>query len=568
MKKVLLIAAFWALLFPSVLSALNEKEATEAQKAQVIADEAEIFLEASQHSIVIDAIPRGTTVTLFPSGKKNTKWLYISYHSKKRGSQVTGFVDSHRVEIIKETPPDEPESQEETAEQLSEAKNSDPEEKETRDTKKELEELRNLLNEMEKEKQAKQAQQEQALEENSEEVVQQEHAEEEPEILNEGTETQKKENPEITETVEQETTESQEIEAEENKPQDSVKEETEEEGQAPLAQEEALADEAATVEQAQETEVEELPKVLTKVSVKVPRANIRLMPTTQSSIIHQVRSGVELKHMAKTGNWHRVNLAPNKEGIVLSGYIHQNIIDEIYETIAPPEPENIPETKPEVIEEETEFEPEPEVMQEVPTLRKTSLGEYFWVGGGAGYTMPSESHFGKGINFCGTFGFGVMKHLAIELRVPYFQSDVVGTAGGLSSGRLSSLSLMLSVQGRYPIKNRFVPYLVAGGDYHLNTFSLNEEIANSWNNLGFNIQESVDHTFGLHFGAGLDVFLIENIALNVDVRYYTANLTGKRTLANQISQETTSGTIDNMKLNSLQAGISVKLFLNPLTRKK
>lgn len=552
MKKVLLIAAFWALLFPSVLSALNEKEATEAQKAQVIADTAEIFLEASQHSIVIDTISRGTTVTLFPSGKKNTKWLYISYLSKKRGSQVTGFVDSHRVEIIKET----------------------------RDTKKELEELRNLLNEMEKEKQEKQAQQEQALEENSEEVVQKEHVEEDPEILNEETETQKEENPEITETVEQETMESQEIEAEENKPQDAVKEEkadehednaqeqeeTEEEGQASLAQEEVLVDEAFTAEETQEIETEELPKVLTKVSVKVPRANIRLMPTTKSSIIHQVRSGVALKHMAKAGNWHRVNLAPNKEGIVLSGYIHHNIVDEIFETITPPEPEKIPETEPEVIEEETE--PEFEPVQEVPTLRKTSLGEYFWVGGGAGYTMPSQSNFGKGINFGGTFGFGVMKHLAIELRVPYFQSDVIGMPDGLSSGRLSSLSFMLSIQGRYPIKNRFVPYLVAGGDYHLNTFSLNEEIANSWNNLGFNIQESVDPTFGLHFGAGLDVFLIENIALNVDVRYYTANLTGKRTLANLISQETTSGTIDNMKLNSLQAGISVKLFFNPLRKKK
>jgi len=526
MKKVLLIAAFLALLFPSVLSAMYHKETAEILKAEVIADEAEIFLEASQHSIVIDSIPRGTTVTLFQSGKKTTKWLYISYLSKKRGSQVTGFIDSHRVEIIKEIPPDDPESPEETAEQLSEAKYSDPEKKETQDLKKELDGLRNLLNKMEKEKQEKQAQQEQALEEN---------AEEKPEILNEGTETQKEENPEITETVEQE---------------------------------KAQADEAVTTEETQETETEDLPKVLTKVSIKVPRANIRLMPTTKSSIIHQVRSGVELKHMAKTGNWHRVNLAPNKEGIVLSGYIHHNIVDEIFETVVPPEPEKIPETAPEIIEEEAKFEPEPKLVQEVPTPRKTSFGEYYWVGGGAGYTMPSESNFGKGINFGGTFGFCVMKHLAIELRVPYFQSDVAGTANGLSSGRLSSLSLMLSVQGRYPIKNRFVPYLVAGGDYHLNTFSLNEEIADSWNNLGFNIQESVDHTFGLHFGAGLDVFLIENIAVNMDVRYYTANLTGKRTLANLISQETTSGTIDNMKLNSLQAGISVKLFLNPLRRKK
>jgi opacity protein-like surface antigen len=327
--------------------------------------------------------------------------------------------------------------------------------------------------------------------------------------------------------------------------------------------------EEATIEKTKKTEEEPLPKVLTKVSVKVPRANIRLMPTTQSTIIQQVRSGTELKHLAKTGNWHRVNLDPNEEGFVLSGYIHQSIVNEVYETLAPPpDPEKKPETEPEVIEEKTEPEPEPEPVQEIPTLRKKSLGKYYWVGGGAGYTMPSESNFEKGVNFGGTFGLGITKHLAFELRVPYFQSDVMGTADGLSSGRLSSLSLMLSIQGRYPIKNRFIPYLVVGGDYHLNTFSINEEIAQAWNQLGFNIEESVDHTFGLHLGAGLDVFLMHNIALTVDVLYYTTNLTGKRTLANQISQEMTSGAINNMKFNSLQAALSVKLFFNPLGRKQ
>jgi opacity protein-like surface antigen len=264
-----------------------------------------------------------------------------------------------------------------------------------------------------------------------------------------------------------------------------------------------------------------------------------------------------------------VNLAPNKDGIVLSGYIHQNIVEEIYETITPPpESENAPETETEVTKEEEEPEPKPEPVKEISTFRTSSIGKYYWVGGGAGYTMPSESQFKKGINFSGTFGIGVMKHVAVELRVPYFQHDVSGTADGLSSGRLSSLSLMLSVQGRYPINNRFVPYLVAGGDYHLNTFSLNENITNSWNNLGFNIQESVDHTFGFHLGAGLDFFLVKNIALNLDVRYYTASLNGKRTLAHITSQETMTGTIGNMKLNSLQTGISVKFFLDPLKRKK
>jgi opacity protein-like surface antigen len=556
MKKILLITTLLALLFPSVLSALNEKETSNAQTAQVIANKADIFLEASQHSIVIDTIPRGTTVTLFPSGKKNKKWLYISYLSKKRSSQVTGFIDRNRVEIVKSSPV-ETENPELAEEQSSKEERSSTDEMETQDGEKEREELRYLLRKMEKEKQEKQTEEDsekrrEQAEQTEQEEIPQEDQEIEPPVEKQAEEKQK--------AVEEEPiqTEAEDDDAGENE--DSTQEQGEKDG-------EEKAKKETPVEEPQETEVVELPKVLTKVAVKVPRANIRLMPTTKSPVIHQVFSGVELKHMAKTANWHRVNLAPNKEGIVLSGYIHNNIVDEIFETVVPPdpEPEEIPETKPEIAEKETETEPEP--VQEVPTLRTPSKGKYYWVGGGAGYTMPSESNFGKGLNIGATFGFGVMKHLAVELRVPYYQSDVSGTVGGLSSGRLSSLSLMLSVQGRYPIKNRYVPYIVAGGDYHLNKFSLNEEITNFWNDLGYSIQESVDHTFGLHFGVGLDVFLLQNIVLNLDVRYYTANLTGSRTLAHQISQETSSGAIDNMKLNSLQAGISVKLFLDHVRKK-
>jgi opacity protein-like surface antigen len=574
MKKGLWIIVLLALM-SLTLSALGKQEVSGAQQAQVIASNAEIFLEANQHSIVIDTVPRGTIVTLFQSGNKNKKWLYISYFSEKRSSRVTGFIDSNRVEILQESPekpqdtsaekesfPDEvePESQEKIEEQTAKDETATSSDKEAQEITKELEEHRNLLQKMEKEK----------LEIQKQEValaagVQQEQETEEQTGSQTKENAHQEESQSTTEPLEKETADSQKAvdantkEAEENK--DPAQKPEDNNGKEPPAEK------APPVEETPDTIEEELPKVLTKVAVKVPRANIRLLPTTKSAVISQVPSGVELKHLAKTGNWHRVNLAPNKEGFILSGYIHNSIVNEIFETFVPPppEPEEKQETESEIVEEETK--PEPAPVQKVLPQRKQSFGEYFWVGGGAGYTMPSESNFEKGMNFCGTFGIGVMKHLAIELRVPYFQSDVTGTVGGLSSGRLSNLSLMLSIQARYPIKNRFVPYLVAGGDYHLNKFSVNQEIKDSWSNLGFNIEESVNHTFGFHFGAGLDFFLYQNIALNLDARYYTANLKGQRTLANQISQDMTSGTIEGMKLNSFQAAISVKLFLNPIRKR-
>jgi hypothetical protein len=551
MKKILFAIAILALLFPSFLSGLPNDRASEPQTAQVIAAKADIFLEASQHSIVIDTIPKGTTVTLFPSGKKNKKWLYISYLSEKRGSQVTGFIDSRRVEIVK--------------------KAAAPEEEKTQEPEANTEELGDLLTSMQQEKGHKEEKENQA------EEAQEEKAEEAEQVLTERKEKLEQAAAEEQKDAEETAEDSQEENAAVDEKKEKETPEQQETEEAAIAEAEIAAreqdvppeDEKPPVAHPSKTETTEMPKVLTKVAVKVPRANIRLMPTTKSPIIHQAVSGVELEHVAKTANWHRVNLAPNSQGIVLSGYIHKNIVDEILETVTlpDPEPEKRPEPEPEIKEEEPRSEPESEPVQEVPFVKKSSFGKYFWVGGGAGYTMPSQSSFGKGMNFSATVGVGLMKHLAIEFRAPYFQSNVSSSQGGLSSGRLSSLSLMLSVQGRYPIQNRYVPYIVAGGDYHLNRFSLSDEISRAWNDLGFNIQESVDHTFGVHFGVGLDVFLLHNIAVNLDARYYTANLTGSRTLAHLISQETTSAAFNSMKLNSLQAGISIKLFLTPLNKR-
>lgn len=283
------------------------------------------------------------------------------------------------------------------------------------------------------------------------------------------------------------------------------------------------------------------------------------MPSLQSAVIQQVPSGVELQTLAKTGDWYRVNLPPDEDELVLSGYVHHSIVNEIYESVQPAMGPEEPEEEPEIIE---EAEPKPEPEKEIePPAKTAKSGFSLWIGGGAGYTLPSESHFEKGMSFGGTLGLQLLKYFAIEVRIPYFQSDIAESFGGLSSGQLRNLTFMLSVQARYPLSDKFVPYLAGGGDYHWNKFNLNDTIKNTWNDLGFTIEEKVDHSFGFHVGAGIDYFLWRNIALNADVRYYTATLKGTWSLADQISRQKISGTIEGMKLNSIQAGISVKFFL-------
>jgi len=527
MKKRCVLSVLIVLLSPLLITAQDQEDTPQAQKARVIVEKARIYLESNPYSFVIDTVGRGTIVTLFQTGKKNKKWLYISYYSKKRMAQVTGFIDINLVEMINEEPkkpePSEEieeksvtekqdestirseaegtaEEKEEIQEEQNQARLGKKEpiqsEKELSDVQKELTSQGNKLKEIEKQS-------------GEEEVRDQTKTEEAAGIKKESVEEEQK----IEQAVKQDTAEKMEVKTEQKEEaEDQTK--TEEKGTEAEKELEKPAEEMKAQtegeEKNQEAKISEEQKehpgeeivqeVLTKITIKVRKANIRLMPSLKSDVIHQLPFGVDLKPLAKSGNWYRVNLPPNPDGITLSGYIHDSIVNETFEKqiLAPPEPEEPQESEPKIPVEEPE--PAPEPSQEIqPAVRTGITLPPFWIGGGAGYTMPSESNFEKGINFGGTLGFGITRYLAVELRVPYYQSNVTGSIGGLSTGQFQSISLSLSVQARYPIKSLIIPYLVAGGNYFLNKFTLDNEIVNSWNAMGINIEENVDHAFGFHF---------------------------------------------------------------------
>ena len=72
-----------------------------------------------------------------------------------------------------------------------------------------------------------------------------------------------------------------------------------------------------------------------KVRVTVAKANIRLRPTTQSNIVSAVPLGAVLEVIKKEGNWYFVKLPSDEKGIVVTGYIHQSIV-EVFEEIKQP----------------------------------------------------------------------------------------------------------------------------------------------------------------------------------------------------------------------------------------
>ena len=75
-----------------------------------------------------------------------------------------------------------------------------------------------------------------------------------------------------------------------------------------------------------------------KVRVTVSEANIRLKPTTQSDILTRVPLGAVLDVIKKQGSWYFIKLPPDEKGIVVTGYIHQSIVEVFEEIKQPVEP--------------------------------------------------------------------------------------------------------------------------------------------------------------------------------------------------------------------------------------
>ena len=86
-------------------------------------------------------------------------------------------------------------------------------------------------------------------------------------------------------------------------------------------------------EQIKELEVieEVLFESLKKIQVLLEKTNIRAEPDLISEVIHQVQLGISLQAVGKAGEWYLVNLPPDEEGLIISGYIHQSFVQEIQE---------------------------------------------------------------------------------------------------------------------------------------------------------------------------------------------------------------------------------------------
>ena len=200
-----------------------------------------------------------------------------------------------------------------------------------------------------------------------------------------------------------------------------------------------------------------------------------------------------------------------------------------------------------------------EAEQEIAVEKKRARPR-FGIGFFGSYAMPSEGNYGSGIAYGLNLHLGITTNIALELGGLRYQSDTARSPAGLSDGMLSVIPIQLSIQVRIPILKIIIPYIRGGVGYSMNNFTVNSELATQWNNLGYDIIETVENSIEYHFGAGIDLLVHNNIALNGDVRYLVSNTKGTWTFENQIISEENSGDLNKLNLNSIIIGFGLKFL--------
>jgi outer membrane protein W len=300
-----------------------------------------------------------------------------------------------------------------------------------------------------------------------------------------------------------------------------------------------------------------------KLQVTAARAYIYADANINSSIIETVEKGTILNQISPGKIryiWYRVSHYSKKKSTVVLGFIQASSVEITYEA---PKIAKKERQKPKIIQKNRSFISAPPGQIHVPrpyVPKEFKLGPKSGIGFLAGYAMPAENNYSSGLKYGGNICLGITKNISIELKGLSFQSDVEGDPEALSKGKLSVIPIQLSIQARFPISWRFLPYLLGGGGYYLNRFNLDQEITDAWDALGFDLEEKVENAIGYHLGAGIDLFVTRNIALNADVRYCIARIKGSWTLTDQIIGTETSGSLEDLNLNSLIFGGGLKFY--------
>jgi opacity protein-like surface antigen len=305
-----------------------------------------------------------------------------------------------------------------------------------------------------------------------------------------------------------------------------------------------------------------------KVVIKVKAANVRLRPALESSVIGRALLGQIFEVQKKIAGWYLVQLPPDPNGSVLSGYLHNSVVKELEDQAIVPKTGEAEKEKPTPPEKPTAAV-KPQAQKELAAKKAEaesgSPRKKFFIRMGGGYgsksfgydnswsfsvyqengqvtekysTNASGAAFDIGVGFMFTPSMGAELSFVpasgktkgtFSSSFPHpFYFEFSRTKAWEKTGlKYSASELNLDFLYYLPLTQKFNLYLMAGGTYFMDVKIENLKVIN-WSESGYpylDLNVTPEYAsyskscFGFNGGAGLDFMVKRNIGINLNARY-------------------------------------------------
>lgn len=109
----------------------------------------------------------------------------------------------------------------------------------------------------------------------------------------------------------------------------------------------------------------------------------------------------------------------------------------------------------------------------------------------------------------------VHRYFSFELSADYVETDL--EISGADAGELTQIPVLLSGRMHFKTNPNVNPYLAFGVGYFFNDFDSNPQTIKSF--YGSGADADVDSGLGYHLGGGIEFFISEKSAVNLDLKY-------------------------------------------------
>jgi hypothetical protein len=197
-----------------------------------------------------------------------------------------------------------------------------------------------------------------------------------------------------------------------------------------------------------------------------------------------------------------------------------------------------------------------------PVVADAAADAGFHLGLKGGYALPLDKNYGGAPVYGLSFGIDLARNLSLDVSVLRYESAVTASVDGLSAGRLAVIPLEVSFEARFPFGSGKLA-AVAGfaGGYGLPQFTFDAAAAASWNAVGFTVTENVKGAPCMSAMAGLEYALSGTSVLRLEARYRLMKPSGSWSMTDRVGGLTISGTLDNLNLDTLTFGLTVRIGL-------